>query len=65
MTNDEKSPNAFVGRLCQMPRRITETPYNDSARHSDFVIPSSLAIRHSSLRIISFVSAKARYYFFR
>jgi hypothetical protein len=65
MTNAENSPNAFVGRLCQTPRRFTETPYNDSDRHSDFVIPSSLDIRHSSLRIISFVSAKARYYLFR
>jgi ribonuclease D len=40
MTNDEGSSND------QMPKQILARPH----RHSDFVIPSSLGIRHSSLR---------------
>src|SRR4029077_4710891 len=54
MTNDEESPNAQMTKQTKRP-----------LRHSDFVIPSSLGIRHSSLRNISFVSAKARYYLSR
>jgi ribonuclease D len=40
MTNDEGSSDD------QMPKQILARPH----RHSDFVIPSSLGIRHSSLR---------------
>jgi hypothetical protein len=48
MTNDEGSPNAQMTQ--RSGARVRRTIGTLLFRHSDFVIPSSFVIRHSSLK---------------
>jgi ribonuclease D len=49
MTNDERSTNAPAFAALRRGRQMTKERSERARRHSDFVIPSSLDIRHSSL----------------
>src|SRR6266700_543102 len=50
MTNDEASPNAPAFAELRRGRQMTKQLVKRAHYHSDFIIPSSLDIRHSSLR---------------
>jgi ribonuclease D len=50
MTNDERSPNIPAFAALRRGRQMTKQGSERAHRHSDFAIPSSFVIRHSSLR---------------
>src|SRR5438309_1019024 len=50
MTNDEGSPNAPAFAELRRGRQMTKQPLKRVHRHSDFEIPSSFVIPHSSLQ---------------
>jgi len=50
MTNDERSPNAPAFAAFRHGRQMTKQPLKRAHRHSDFDIPSSFVIPHSSLQ---------------
>jgi len=50
MTNDEKRPNAPAFAELRRGRQMTKQPLKQAHRHSDFDIPSSFVIPHSSLQ---------------
>jgi ribonuclease D len=50
MTNDERSPNAPAFAELRRGRQMTKQPLKQAHHHSDFDIPSSFVIPHSSLQ---------------